>query len=601
MSRHFSRLPHIRPRAFLHVEALLVSLCSFAYELVYSELLTIMYGGAVVQYGLTIGLFFCSLGVGSFLIREFADQQYSNFFRAELYLAIVAPLGFVFVFWLNGITVPPAVPPVIEQIAARLPVVVIGILSGFELPLLLSMVEDESGDSESQPAFPRRLVEAVSKPSNRVLSVLFRTDSSSETTEYETYSTVLAMDYLGGLAGAFVFVFVLYPRLGLIPTVFVLALLNGVAAVGFTLRFSTRWWGLYQAESRQVVTRERKALFLACLLITGGYAGVAANHGTVDEQLSEYYLSNLIEQEYAPGTVEATITEHDTTQYQQLVKYNRQWVAESPNRAFPSQNETCFRLDTAIQLCESWAESYHRGLVDVPMTMYDNSPETSVLLVGGGDWIAADRLREHNVSVDHVDIDGEFMEKARTDPYFQQYHNNSYNYDRLDTHEMDIYRYLEESDSEYDLILLDLPGATNDDLMPLYSTEFYSLLNAHLADDGVVATWGYSKYAYQEHYQTYMKTVSDAGFDSHQSYVSYYDATGDGLNNRGERFFIFAPTEQRSTITPSPDASQYVLENRDKYANTTWRPTPQYDNRRANSVFHPNRHIIVDTTRLDAD
>ena len=601
MNRPSLRSPRLSTQSLLHFEALLVSLCSFAYELVYSELLTIMYGGAVVQYGLTIGLFFSSLGLGSFLIRQFADQQYSNFFRAELYLAIVAPVGFVFVFWLNGITLPSAIPTIIEQVAARLPVVVIGVLSGFELPLLLSMVEAESESPDSGAPPTRWLLTAVSRPGRRILSVLFHTDSSSETTDYETYSTVLAMDYLGGLAGAFVFVFGLYPRLGLIPTVFVLAFLNGIAALGFAARFSDRRWGLYRSESRQVVTRERKALFLACVLITGGYAGIAVNHDSVDQQLSEYYLSNLIEQEHPPETVDATITEHETTQYQQLVKYEREWTGDGSNRVFPSQTETCFRLDTAIQLCESWAESYHRGLVDVPMTMYANSPETDVLLVGGGDWIAADRLRNHSVSVDHVDIDGEFMDKARTDPYFRQYHNDAYEYDRLTTYEMDIYRYLQQTQTEYDLILLDLPGATNDDLMPLYSTEFYSLLNNHLAEDGVVATWGYSEYAYPEHHQTYMETVRDAGFQSYQSYRSHYDATGDGSDNLGEQFFIFAPDDERPTITPSGNTSEYVTTHKTEYANTNWRPTPRYENRQPNSVFHPNRHIIIDTTYSNDD
>lgn len=243
MDRSSSPSPRLSKQSLLHLEALLVSLCSFAYELVYSELLTIMYGGAVVQYGLTIGLFFCSLGFGSFLVRQLADQQYSNFFRTELYLAIVAPVGFVFVFWLNGITLPSAIPGILEQVAARLPVVIIGVLSGFELPLLLSMVETESRPTESRATLSQWLSTAVSRTGGRVLSALFHTDSASETTDYETYSTVLAMDYLGGLAGAFVFVFGLYPRLGIIPTVFVLALLNGIAALGFAARFSDRKWG----------------------------------------------------------------------------------------------------------------------------------------------------------------------------------------------------------------------------------------------------------------------------------------------------------------------------------------------------------------------
>jgi spermidine synthase len=77
-------LSSVSERVTLHGIACLVALCSFAYELVYSELLTVIYGGTVTQYGLTIGLFFSSLGIGSFFVRHFADAQHSNFFRTEV-------------------------------------------------------------------------------------------------------------------------------------------------------------------------------------------------------------------------------------------------------------------------------------------------------------------------------------------------------------------------------------------------------------------------------------------------------------------------------------------------------------------------------------
>jgi len=582
--------PVVSKQATLHGIACIVALCSFAYELVYSELLTVMYGGTVTQYGLTIGLFFSSLGVGSFLVRHFDDAQHANLFRTEVYLALAAPVGFLFILWLNTAALPQALPNGVVQVAARLPVVVVGVLSGFELPLLLSMVQSEAG-STSPPGWIERLGRTVENSSYRVLSILFHTDR--ESTEYDTYSTVLAMDYLGGLFGALVYVFVLYPRLGLIPSVFVLALLNGLAALLFVFRFSDRW-ELINTDNRVIRTHEHRAVLVACLLLTAVYAGVAVQHQAVDDELTGYYMESLIEDEHPQDTVSASITDQYTTRHQQVVGYERSWNGESRNQLFSGASDTCLRLDSAIQLCDSWADSYHHGLVDVPMTMYENSTKTEVLLVGGGDWIAANYLREHNVSVDQVDLDGEFMNRTKDSEFLERYHDDAYEYDHLTVYRQDIYTYLQQTDREYDLILLDLPGAKSDELLHLYSVEFYSMLADRLSDDGLVVTWGYSGYTYGPHNKAYMNTVGEAGFEHRLAYYAYNDHDADGTDQLGERFFMFALDRPRSTISPA-HGTAYVRNHSKQYRTVDWSETPRYAGIEPNSVFDPNYDLIVET------
>jgi len=582
----------VSEQAILHIVACVVALCSFAYELVYSELLTVMYGGTVTQYGLTIGLFFSSLGVGSFLVRQFDDAQHSNFFRTEVYLAFVAPVGFLFILWLNTAELATMLPNGLTQVAARLPVVVVGILSGFELPLLLSMVQSETGPSTPSSNWVYRLGATVESLSYRLLSVGFHTSTEGE--EYDTYSTVLAMDYLGGLAGALIYVFVLYPRVGLIPSVFVLALLNCLAALVFVARFSERPWGLSRNDDRVVRTREHRTIFLACLVLTGVYAGIGVQHRSVNDELTGYYMEELIEQEHPQNTVSASITDQYTTRNQHVVQYERSWNGDSDNPLFAGDSDTCLRLDSAIQVCDSWAESYHHGLVDVPMTMYDNTAETNVLLVGGGDWIPVNYLRDHNVTVDQVDLDGEFLNRTKRSEFLGQYHDDAYEYDQLTTYQQDIYTYLQGTDREYDLILLDLPGAKSDELLYLYSVEFYSMLADRLSDDGVVVTWGYSGYTYGPHNKAYMTTVGEAGFDHRMAYYAYNDPDADGTDQLGERFFVFAPDGDRPAIAPA-NGTPYVRNHSDQYGLVEWHETPQYAGVEPNSVFDPNYDIIVDT------
>ena len=582
----------ISKQAILHTTAFIVALCSFAYELVFSELLTVIYGGALTQYGLTIGLFFSSLGIGSYLSAHLDDDRDGNFFRTQVYLAFVAPAGVLGIVLLNAVELPSVVPGLAVQMLSRLPVVVVGALSGFELPLLLSMVESEYDNSKTPGSWRVAVADRVNAVAYRFVSLFFHTSRSSDA--YSTYSTVLAMDYLGGLGGALVYVFVLYPELGLIPSVFVLALLNCVAALLFAMRFSSRSWGLFTGEDRNIVTREHAAIFIACLALTAVYAGVGLRSQQVNEEVSGYYIENVIEDEWPNDTIDAEVTDQTTTQYQQIIEYEREWVGDSNNTEFAGETDTCLRLDTAIQLCESWADSYHSGLVDVPMTMYPNSTATDVLLVGGGDHIAANYLRNHSVSVDQVDIDGEFLSYAKDDPFLSQFHDDAYTYEQLSIYQEDIYAYLQNTDRQYDLILLDLPGAKDDDMLNLYSVSFYEMLRSHLTDRGVVVTWTYSRYTYGDHYHTYMNTVAEAGLDATAAYWAYDDFNEDGDTQLGERFRLFAPDDDRPMVTPA-NGTGYVQQYAENYRQLEWRPTPTYEGVRPNRVFRPNYDIIVET------
>jgi spermidine synthase len=73
-------------------------------------------------------------------------------------------------------------------------IVLVGILTGFEIPLLSALKNAETEDADS---------------------------------------AVLGVDYLGAFAGTVLFAFLFYPRAGLIPAAFIVASLN--AAVGVAL------------------------------------------------------------------------------------------------------------------------------------------------------------------------------------------------------------------------------------------------------------------------------------------------------------------------------------------------------------------------------
>jgi len=588
-------------RATLLAVAFVVSFCSFAYEFVYSELLTVIYGGTVTQYTITIGLYFFSLGVGSALSDDLGLDRARNFVRAELYLLVAAPLGFLFVVALNSVWVPKAVPPELLAVLARAPVLVVGFLSGFELPLLTSMVNDTASEDAtgSLDGALRRIHEGLLA----LVAVPFAVSRSGG--DRSGLSVTLAMDYLGGLVGAVVYARYLYPELGLVVTVFALAFLNGVAALAFLLRFGG-WTALVGEDDATaangsdagdaVAYRGRTTAVLAvAVLLTGACGGVLVAGDAVDREVTSFYVEHQIESEYAKGAVDATVTDVWRTSYQRVVRYDRTWTGSGPNPHFANATERCLRLGNAVQLCDSWADSYHDGLVDVPLSTYENSTETDVLLVGGGDHVALDDLREHGVDVDRVDIDGEFMQAAKSGSFYTEKNDRAWRYAHLDHTTGDGFAYVAQTEETYDVVVLDVPGATDDDLLGLYSTEFYTAIRGSLEPDGVVATWAYSPYGHRGHYKAYMNTVRAAGFDSHLSYHAWEDIDRDGETERVERFYLLAP-EDREPLRPSR-GSGYVQQYADRYRNATWEPVPAFDGVEPNSVFHPNYDILIDYER----
>jgi len=524
------RVPALRSeRTLLLGLTLIVAFCSIVYELIYSEMLRVLFGGTVLRYSVTIGLYLFSLGIGAFLYN-YVDDDATNFFRIEVLLAVVGPLGLSAMILLNSV---PSIrfpqKETVVLIASHLPILAVGILSGLEIPFLSAMV----------------------------------------TSERSSFSEVLGVDYFGSLVGTIVYALVLYPALGLVTSIFVLGLLNAVAALAFSLKF----------------TRSSKALLVVGLLVTGVYAGVLVNSQQVEDELTRMYVEGSIESEYPQGTASVTVTEQFTTKYQDAIIYERS-VEGLPGR------DTCLRLDMAIQLCDRWVESYHEGLVDVPMTQFEAGPETRVLLVGGGDWIAVNHLREYNVTVDQVDIDREFMNYTKDHPFFEQYHDDAYEYDRLDTTVGDATSYLRSTNRTYDLILLDLPGARSDEMLPLYSTEFYTQLRTHLAENGVVATWAYSRHAFANHHMAYMNTVRDAGFRGFAAYSAFDDLDRNGQQERSERFYLLSPSPEREL---SLQTARHVERERVRtaYRRHDWRPIPRYRGVEPNSVFAPNYDIVI--------
>lgn len=172
------------PLLFLNV--IIIATCGLIYELLAATVSSYVLGDSVTQFSLIIGVYLFAMGVGSYLSRFIDKNVAEKFIDIELAVAIIggasAPLlflTFAFVTYFG--------------VVLYTMVFIIGVLVGFEIPLLMRILKDKLDFKE-------------------------------------LVSRVLALDYVGALLASLLFPIFLVPRLGLNRTSLFFGMLN--AGVG---------------------------------------------------------------------------------------------------------------------------------------------------------------------------------------------------------------------------------------------------------------------------------------------------------------------------------------------------------------------------------
>lgn len=166
----------MRSQSTINLASLIVAFASMVYELGLAQILSAMLGGTTLRYAVTIGLFTATLGLGAlgfdYLKERFSCEAMFPFFQNLLaWSGLISP--FFLIEWKSE-----------YWLVNHLPIMVIGLLSGVELPLLMSV--------------------SVERKRN----------------------VVLAYDYIGMFAATILFPLVLLPRFGVISTILVATVMN---------------------------------------------------------------------------------------------------------------------------------------------------------------------------------------------------------------------------------------------------------------------------------------------------------------------------------------------------------------------------------------
>ncbi len=226
----------VKDKAFLIGSIFIAGLCSIIYELLISTTSSYFLGDSVRQFSLTIGFYMAAMGVGSFLTRLFKTKLLQKFIAVEILLGLIGGasvpiLYFVYAFVdYSGF-----------MFYTLSLVVIIGILTGLEIPLLMRVMEEYD---------PLEI----------------------------NLSNVLSMDYLGALLATLLFPFLLLPLFGTFQTSVFFGLIN------VSLGILNLWYF-----SDHIAISKRKVLLFAAGIVIVIFLGML----TTSKNLLAWWNDNL--------------------------------------------------------------------------------------------------------------------------------------------------------------------------------------------------------------------------------------------------------------------------------------------------------------------
>ncbi|MQQ10220.1 polyamine aminopropyltransferase [Epibacterium sp. SM1979] len=283
------------------------------------------------------------------------------------------------------------------------------------------------------------------------------------------FENVLSVDYVGALAASVAFPLLIVPQLGLMSASLVFGALN-LAVAGLSL------W-LFRSDA----TRSQWGVWALALLLTG--AGLVQSERLVTVAEAALYEDDIILSE--------------TTPYQQItVTRFRDRV-----RLF---------LDHSIQFDSFDEYRYHEMLVHPAMS--HASRRADVLILGGGDGMAArEVLRWADVAqVTLVDLDPRVTGLFQSHDDLAALNDNALRDPRVRVLNQDAWQFVEHANTQFDVVIVDLPDPKNLALSKLYSRAFYSLLMERLSPRGVMVTQAGSPFYARQAFWSVVQTVAAA-------------------------------------------------------------------------------------------
>lgn len=340
---------------------------------------------------------------------------------------------------------------------------------------------------------------------------------------------VLAFDYIGALLASIAFPLLFLPWLGLVQTSLFFGTLNAAVAL----------WSARAFQHQLVRPRLITVQALLVLLATGSCLLFGARIEAFGER--QLYDSPII--------------------YSQKTRYQRLTLTRW-------SDDVRLYIDGNLQFSSADEHRYHESLVHPAFAAREQlgpHPARRVLILGGGDGLALREVLRYPAvhSVDLVDLDPEMTRLFRDTPALAQLNADALADARVQVHNADAMRWLEERRSgdagpltPWDVIVVDLPDPNNLSLGKLYTVGFYRLLRAALAPDGVAVVQSTSPYLSPHAYWCVIATL-----DAAELHPLPYHAHVPSFGDWGFALVARSPLERPQALSrelPQPEALRFL-------------------------------------------
>ncbi|WP_320041934.1 polyamine aminopropyltransferase [uncultured Desulfobacter sp.] len=465
-------------RSRLNPASALLCLCMFAsgacgiiLEYIQASLASMILGNAFEQWAMVIGLMMFWMGFGSLIQAQISKKRLIHaFIGIEIALALAGGYSPTLTYLSYGYTSH-------YSLVLYFFVSVIGILIGLEIPVIIRINNDFSNELSTN------------------------------------LGNILSADYIGSLAGALVYVFILLRFFPITEAAFLTAGMNFFLAL-ITFIYFTR---------KQIIRRNIPLLVIMAATCVAVFFGYMNNR--------KWQITN------EQALYDDPIVYSKTSQYQHIVITH-----------FKPLDEIRLFLNGNLQLCSTDEARYHESLVHPAMALAP--ARTRVLILGGGDGCALREVLKYP-DVDRitlVDLDPAMTKLAATHPLLSRLNNHAFDNARVTAltgpgifpgnfrqiyqassdqkrkpdqtrhvaevrvMNLDADKFLEQVKGVWDVIIVDMPDPSTPELTKLYSKEFYLKVRHRLAKNGVASVQSTSPYLAKESYLCIGRTLTAAGF-----------------------------------------------------------------------------------------
>lgn len=444
-------------------------------------------GNSIEQYSIVIGLMLFMMGVAAKVQKYFSDALLiEKFILIEIFLAIIGGYAPVATYWAYGF---------MEHflLVQYFFIMSIGFLIGLEIPVVLRINE--------------RYAEKLSLNIEKILSA----------------------DYIGSLAGALLWVYVLLKKFPITESSFILA------SVNFAIAIITYSYFRY----KNLIAKRRFIIVLIIITAVSLVIGYSRNRDWNMKLEQKLYDDPIVFSR--------------TTRYQHLVMTHNRLLKEYR-----------FYINGNLQFSSLDEKRYHELLVHPALNLVPD--RSRVLILGGGDGLALREVLKYTDvrEVMLVDLDPEMTTFCANDAILRNLNNKAFDDARLikieaggitpgdlkpifsETGEIDketrlplsekvaevriinidADRFLSRVRGKWDVIIIDLPDPSSVELVKLYSRSFYSKAERVLADHGLITVQATSPYHAKESFLCIKRTLEAAHLNTipyHENVPSFGD------------------------------------------------------------------------------